>query len=131
MTAKCMCSHGGEKVAFAHVVDGIWRDEVVPVLGCVCGIYGYYHRSNIADLTVRGTIRASGKILMGTHGARVAYAEIESLNVASTGVQYPTKVYRSMVKALRRKYPGVPVYTSVLEWVLAFPSEDVSELLQG
>jgi hypothetical protein len=89
------------------------------------------------NLTVKGTVRASGKLLMGTHGARAAYAEIESLYVgdaqlsdrAGYMVTLRPEDFKPMAKALRRRYPGVPVYTDPLEWVLAYPSEDVSTLL--
>lgn len=100
----------------------------VPMLGGSCGIYGYYGRNSITDLTVKGTVRASGKILMGTHGARASYAEIESLYVGYP--QYPYQDYfKFIAEALQRKYVGVPVYTDYVKWILDYPREDVSALL--
>lgn len=64
-----------------------------PVPGCMCGIYATYSLDTyryhlprpwefydgITNAIVHGTIRASGKIVLGDHGFRAQKAEIEAL----------------------------------------------------
>lgn len=131
MEAECRYT-GHAVVRNGRLVRPVYHTEDdTPALDCACGIYGYYDRQSISALTVRGTVRASGKLLMGTHGARAAHAEIESLYVGDSYRSLYPEDFKAMAKVLRKRYSGVPVYTDLMEWVLDYPAEDVSALING
>jgi hypothetical protein len=126
MDAKCILSGCG--------CDECMKDSakphkaIVPKKKCTCGIYGFYTPEFVdaPPIAVLGTIRATGKLLMGTTGVRAAHAEIESLLL--TAKQDHWGVTR---KDLKVKYPEVPVYKSTEKWLADYPPESVSELLDG
>lgn len=107
-----------------------------PAVPCTCGIYGYYVPtvSGIDDYlygyeSVYGTVRVSGRVILGTRGVRAQYAEIESFYIGD-GLQVTTQ--KSLELAgwrLSLAFPSVPVYTDYDAWLVGYPPEDVTMLL--
>lgn len=121
MSAKC------EYRGITQGIDGrMLHDDTVatPALGCRCGIYGYYVLSG-ANAPIPGTVRASGKMLLGEKGARVEHAEIESLYLEPKWCIAPQEV---VCHVFQQTY-NVPIYFDIDEWLSDFPPEDVSALI--
>lgn len=135
-TCKGRSSHSGYST-FATMLDIDVSDLAVPVPECMCGIYGYYKPGNsfVKGASIRGSIRVSGKVLLGTTGVRAQHAEIESICVT-----YPARLkiandsYRSMREtknAIKERFVDVPLFFNKLAWRLQFPPESVKELIDG
>lgn len=102
-----------------------------PASGCTCGFYGkhqpfdlyeynslmqMFHRRLPPDyVIVRGSIQASGRIIVGTKGFRAEKACIEALS--------GDELYNFA------RMTRLPWFPSMEELVAAFPPDNVSELL--
>lgn len=107
----------------AHCVNGIQlvRHDA-PHARCTCGFYARHTpefwtgSSTYQPPFVLGSIRAYGKVILGTGGFRAQYAEIEALAIA----------YASPVPL---PY-NVPIFSSLTELVEQFPPIPVDHLLE-
>ncbi len=99
-----------------------------PNAQCDCGIYGWYSpadtRMNAGAL--RGVIQATGKCILGTHGARVADAKVLAV-APGTRSYYGSEITREVLRSLAGR---VQVYGSWEELVRDYPPDDISELVQ-
>lgn len=104
-------------------------DHVVPTPGCGCGFYATYYGfpAEYINRAVLGTVRATGRILLGERGFRSTKVEIESLAVGYdiADVERP-KVFRAL-KMLGEHY-DVPVFEHPAELLRAFPPVEVDGL---
>lgn len=101
-----------------------------PMTGCTCGIYATYddsyrvHRprfwvdygDDVPSLVVHGSIKASGRVLLGEKGFRASKAEVEAL-------------WGWRAKPAAWAY-GVPWFFTYREFVRHYPPHDVSSLLE-
>jgi hypothetical protein len=113
------------------------EEHTAPLLGCKCGIYAYYN----ADLLVQssdivlawGSIRVSGRVLMGTKGVRAEFGEIESLYLDPDMMYAFSKKYDvsgfQESRLLRERFGNIPQFYRKKKWLKKFPPEDVSNLV--
>lgn len=103
-----------------------WPTEPVPSTGCTCGFYAKYHSKDLPYGRVFGSIKASGRIVMGTIGFRAEVAEIEALSLRQPDGTF--SIGKATGQLLSERY-GVPVLPSVGELIEQFPAPDISGLV--
>ena len=87
-----------------------------PTLGCGCGFYAYYNAiSGYGYGDLIGSVKAHGKIILGTLGFRAEYMEIEALCSVDRGCY--ADAY------------GVPRFPTLEELLENFPPSNVTELI--
>lgn len=116
-------------------LGGFQEDEdlnhEVPSENCTCGIYARYvidgHITNPSlvwnALYIVGSIKATGKTLLGSRGFRTAKAEIEAF--VDIGLNYPED--DKFTKVLAENY-GVPFYEDPKKFLEDFPPANLSAL---
>lgn len=91
-----------------------------PDMNCTCGFYGKYVPEE-DPVHVHGVAEFSGRIILGTRGARAQYARPVALNA--------TRIDRNVLPRMRANYPNVQMFWNNQEMYKAFPPQDVSELI--
>jgi hypothetical protein len=111
-------------------------DHIAPVSECTCGFYARHTLKGVENLyrnaSVFGSIKAHGRIVLGTKGFRAEEAEIEALLLDPIKVK-PGSLSGwydgpTVVGLLQRAYV-VPVYTDREELLKDFPPIPVDHLL--
>jgi hypothetical protein len=105
------------------------RGHKTPVKGCSCGIYAVHEPTGRIDGSgyIGGSIKAYGKILLGTDGFRASTAEIEALAPINPSAQlFPIGL--SWLQEIGDRYQ-VPVFKSMDELTEAFPPISVDHLI--
>lgn len=102
-------------------------DHVAPVRGCTCGIYAKHTLEGVEDefswpSFLFGSIRAHGKVILGTAGFRAEYAEIEALFWP-----YPLSIIGD--EEIENFLFSLPVYRDRAKFLRAYPPIPVDELL--
>lgn len=115
-----------ELVGFAVSSEGNPKHEA-PDPSCACGLYGLHKeaRLNTSDglmgyggQAVFGSIKASGRMLIGEHGFRAQFAEVEALSPSPACISSAEK--RAGIRQIAEAY-GVPYFKSMIELLEAFP----------
>lgn len=102
-----------------------------PMLGCTCGFYATYDQSFpnsvlkrptylFVDPSPQGSIKASGRIILGTKGFRAEKVELEAL------VRFPTG---GMPYGQLAEVYNVPLYETWKELLVDFPPVNVEALI--
>lgn len=89
-----------------------------PDINCTCGFYGKYVPEDTGY--VHGVAEFSGRIILGTKGARAQYAKPVALNLNRAGELLPL---------LRTNYPDLKLFPNNSDMYKEFPPQDVSELI--
>lgn len=92
-----------------------------PYEGCSCGYYATYDASDYTSHVgfgtyIHGSVKAWGRISLGTIGFRAEYCQVEA-------------VYGVSSRAAARRY-GVPWFRTKDRMLAQFPPENVTELLR-
>lgn len=100
-------------------------NNAAPCQDCSCGLYAKHGPAQVVaefgtDNTI-GTIKAYGKVVLGTAGFRAEKAEIESIYL-------PPRLATYAASFLADLY-NVPVFTSLRELILKFPPIPVDHLI--
>lgn len=115
----------------------------IPADQCGCGIYGWYqpdHSYQRHSGDVLGVVKVQGLTLMGTHGFRTQKAEVVAVSrpkglETGEGSTPEERARISVDRVLRweadvqSRYPGIEVYSSPAELIMAHPPNDVSNLI--
>lgn len=143
--AECMYLRGQAPDVYKRHPIG----EASPLATCSCGFYAVHEPGNRDNRGgVLGSIKAYGKVVIGTIGFRAAKVEIEGLCLppmsrherGSPGcgvphcvdcypTDYPTEKSFNTLKVIGRLY-GVPVFRTPDELMEAFPPIPVNHLIQ-
>lgn len=112
-----------------QMLHGLVEDHPDPAPGrqCVCGFYGWYTPADtrIVRAPVWGSVRATGRVVLGTHGFRAERVEVEAVVVEDLqrGLYEPARV-----EAMLRDR-GFTVCRSREELLERFPPQDMSGLV--
>jgi hypothetical protein len=102
------------------------RHEDVPRWGCSCGFYAAYKTVPYEYIgnPIWGSIKATGRILVGTRGFRAQKVEVEALCV-NPGARY------TLVEDAKRTgdHYGVPVFHDLDAMLAEFPPHDLQGIL--
>ena len=115
--------------------------ESAPSVGCECGFYAHHEGfpSNYPAY-VEGSIKVTGRVILGTRGFRAEKAEIEALCIGSLARRAPNcqcciKIYQlfqesapQIIQYLGRRF-RVPTFLDSNELMQAFPPMDISALI--
>ena len=116
LTAECRPPDIGHPSAWPSAVP---EEHGAPLLGCNCGIYGWYAPNDARMLNARvfGVIEASGLVLMGDRGFRAERARIAAVATRHRRV------------AAACEAAGISVYRRRRDLLRDYPPEDPSSLL--
>jgi hypothetical protein len=113
-----------------------------PTDGCACGIYGWYDPGDSRLVTgdVFGAIEVSGRVVLATHGFRAEKARVVAVAIEPPRMGSQLAYSLGMDRGAGREQlhalaqwcaaEGVPVFATREELISAFPSEDVSGLVE-
>lgn len=99
---------------------------------CTCGFYAKHHLSAVeGEFNLRqflhGSIKAYGKVILGTKGFRAQYADIEALCTPSR--HSTCDCCPNLETALACQYPNIPIYHDREAFLNDFPPIPVDHLL--
>jgi hypothetical protein len=105
------------------------HSRIAPVRGCTCGIYAKHTLEAVEyefDSTslMYGSIKAHGRIILGDHGFKAEYAEIEALLWYGLPIRYIDPD-----GALATALNSVPFYKSRKKFLKDYPPIPVDHLL--
>lgn len=89
-----------------------------PHLRCTCGFYGKYLPEDMGLL--HGVAELSGRIILGTKGARAQYAKPVAIR---------PRFMNSLLPLIQSNYPDLKLFQNNQDMYKAFPPQDVSELI--
>jgi hypothetical protein len=125
--AQCLASRGLRPNA--HGTTG-----GPPQAKCSCGFYALYdpyHAGEWDNEGVIGSIKAYGRIVIGTRGFRAEKVHLEALCLTPNHCHaYYAKARRKAVKKAASIY-GVPFFSGLETMLAAFPSQSVDELIRS
>lgn len=127
-TAMCrrgMVRNGWATSPFPQRITGL---HDAPGSQCTCGFYAKHclegvERDYNPSIFTYGSIRASGKVILGTEGFRAQHADIEALYVPWT----PSPPSPDLLRRLR--HINLPVFFNRDRFLAAFPPISVDHLL--
>lgn len=102
-----------------------------PVADCKCGFYGWYRPDDtrIIPSTIRGSVRASGRIIMGSHGFRAERVKLEALVLPRVlATDHRTRRLLAELRAGDVHFTFSDD-TSMVDLVRRYPPDDVSALV--
>lgn len=94
------------------------RPHASPDINCTCGFYGKYLPEDTG--WVHGVAEFSGRIILGTKGARAQYAKPVAVNLYGVGELLPL---------IQSNYPDLKLFPNNHNMYKEFPPQDVSELI--
>jgi hypothetical protein len=115
---RAQCAHGSTPIGHR-----------APVSGCTCGLYAKHTLEAVEDefgssSFMYGSIKAHGRIILGDHGFRAEYAEIEALLWHGLPIRYIDPDV-GLAGALN----SVPFYTTRKKFLKDYPPISVDHLL--
>lgn len=121
------CAHDQSMTVNLHPLP---PDHAAPTADCTCGFYAthYGFPGEYLNRVALGTVKASGRILLGDIGFRSEKIEIESLAVGYDVEPFERPRYFKALKVLGEHY-NVPVFEHPAELLKAFPPTEVEGLL--
>lgn len=100
--------------------------HAAPVIGCGCGLYGWYHPADARGSyggDVTAVIAARGRTVLGDSGFRTSAARVEAVSLPlALGRR------RSAAAVLAQRYPQTAVYRSRRRMLRDHPPDDLSAL---
>lgn len=103
----------------AHCAKVYLEQHASPNLRCTCGFYGTYFPGDTGY--IHGVAEFSGRIILGTKGARAQYAKPVAVNLNRVG--------ELLLPLLQSNYPDLKLFPNNQEMYKEFPPQDVSELI--
>lgn len=106
------------KVPWGPYTPALTSAHVSPDIHCSCGFYGKYVPEDMGY--IHGVAEFSGRIILGTKGARAQYAKPVAVNLNRVGEVLPL---------LKSNYPDLKLFPNNQDMYKEFPPQDVSELI--
>lgn len=112
-----------------RAVCGVGGEHAAPAPDCGCGLYGWYHPSELSGAPgeVSAVIAAQGRTVLGDRGFRAARARIEAVTLGPWVWTDPVAAVRAR-RMLRVRYPRTRVYSSSRRMLRDHPWSDLREL---
>lgn len=102
------------------------HSNAIPEANCTCGFYARHEPTGFGLGSVVGSVKAYGKIILGTLGFRAQFVEIEAVAV-SHDIRVPPL---SDVLSATREIYQIDIFGNLDQLVKAFPPIPVNHLLE-
>ena len=105
----------------AHCAKWFGPKHHSPQMNCTCGFYGKYLPEDTGPGYMHGVAEFSGRIILGTKGARAQYAKPVALNL--------NRIPAGFRPLFQSNYPDLKLFPNNHDMYKEFPPQDVSELI--